>query len=76
MSTKRFRWNQPNDRVWIIETNTDKKYIKTIDEKGNIIVDQEDVSEGAIQFMIENFISVIAIEEKKNPIHEYDSMYA
>ena len=78
MTTKKFKWTQPNDRVWTIETNTEEKYIKTFDENGNEVLHQKDLSRGAIEFMIANFISVVAVEEKpkSNMLHAYDSMYA
>lgn len=78
MSSKIFKWNQPSGKVWTIETNTEEKYIITTDENGKEIQSQENMSEGAINFMIDNFISVVATEENKkpNPNHEYNSMYA
>lgn len=78
MTTKIFKWQQPSGKVWTIETNTEEKYIKTIDETGKEIHKDEKASEGLIQFMIDNFISIVAVEEKPklNTLHAYDSMYA
>jgi len=75
MNSKIFKWNQPSGKVWKIEANIKEKYIRTTDENGNIIQEQIDLSEGAINFMIENFISILATEEKKLKI-EYNPMYA
>ena len=76
MTTKTFKWNQPSGKVWTIETSVEGKYIKTIDENGTIIQEQKNLSEGAIEFMIENFISIVTQGENKISKHEYNSMYA
>lgn len=79
MTTKIFKWQQPSGKVWTIETNTDEKYIRAIDENGKEIKKDTNVTIGQIQFMIENFISIVAVEEnltKPNPLHTYNSMYA
>ncbi len=75
MVSKTFKWSQPSGKEWTIETNTDKGYIKTTDENGVVIQEQYDLTEDAINFMIENFISIITGEEKKKK-DEYNPMYA
>ena len=74
MSSKIFKWNQPSGKVWTIETNIEGKYIKTTDENGNVIQEQTNLSEGTINFMTENLISVLTTQ--KMPKIEYNPMYA
>jgi hypothetical protein len=75
--TKTFKWNQASGKVWTVETNTEEKYIKTIDDKGKVILEQRDLSAGAIKLMEEHFLAIVATQENKpKPKVEYNPMYA
>lgn len=83
MNSQIFKWEQSSGKTWIIEANFEEKYIKTTDEKGNVIQEETNMPEDLINFMIETFIKpIISIpiptSEAKNPnlLHNYDSMYA
>lgn len=67
-----FEWTQPSGKIWKVITDTEGQSIKTLDESSNVISLQENLSKAAIEMIEENFLRIVAEEEKPR----FNPMYA
>lgn len=67
-----FKWTQVSGATWTVITDVESKTIKTLDENSNIILLQENLSKAAIKMLEENFLKIVAEEEKI----KFNPMYA
>lgn len=67
-----FKWTQVSGATWTVITDVESKTIKTLDENSNIILLQENLSKAAIEMLEENFLKIVAVEEKP----KFNPMYA
>lgn len=51
MTSKKFLWNQPNGKVWTVETNTEKGYVKMYDESGKVTLNETNLSPSSIKLV-------------------------
>jgi hypothetical protein len=56
-------WPQPIGK-WKVRTDKIRGTIKVKDEKGRILLERENLSEAVVQMIEENFLNIIAKENK------------